>query len=213
MTRTPVIALAVTALALTLAACSATPEDSPSGSAPAPEPAPTVTVTVTETPDAVATPDYGFTFFEQAELGHTFAEASAALNMPVAGAMECPYYGSVWDTQLATTWAYTDSLDPGAPIELFYTQQFLGSPSDSWPRNAEGVGIGSTQAEILAAYPDAVAGVVEDLGAGTINTLTVEDPDSDSKYVFGFSWDNPTVDLLQWGPNAGGQWSHLCGGF
>lgn len=213
MNRTPVLALAVTAFALTLAACSPTPEDTPSGSAPAPEPAPTVTVTVTATPEAVATPDYGFTFFEQAQLGDSFAEASAALNMPVGGAMECPYYGSVWDTQLAITWAFTSPADPGGEIELFYTQQYLGSPSDSWPRNAEDVGIGSTQAELMAAYPAAVAGVVEDLGAGTILTITVEDPDSDSKYVFGFSSGSSTVDLLQWGPNAGGQWSHLCGGF
>lgn len=44
-----------------------------------------------------------------------------------------------------------------------------------------------------------------DLGAGDIDTITVDDPDSDSG--------STTVDLLQWGPDAGTQWSHLCGGF
>lgn len=212
MSRKPLYALLTVAFVASVAACSPPADDTPvTSGAPAPEPA--VTITVTETPEAVEAPDYGFTFFEQARLGHSFAQASAALHMPIGGPAECPYYAPLWNTELATTWAYTDPVHGDGTIELFYAQQFLGSPTDSWPRNAEGVGIGSTKAEILAAYPDAVAGVVEDMGVGTINTLTVEDPDSDSKYVFGFSWDSPTVDLLQWGLHAGGQWSHLCGGF
>lgn len=64
----------------------------------------------------------------------------------------------------------------------------------------------------MAAFPTAVLGSMTDLGAGDITTITVDDPDSDSKYVYGFSGGS-TVDLLQWGPEAGHQWSHLCGGF
>lgn len=211
LSAVPLIAVSV----LALAACTGGGEIESSSGAPVP-PAPTVTIAVTVTPEPPAPttrPDFGFTFFEEAQLGQSFDQASAALRMPLAGLDECPYYGPVWITQLATTYAFTDFDNPNGPITLFYAQQFLGSPSDSWPRNAEGVGLGSTQAEILAAYPDAVVGAMTDLGAGDITTITVADPDSDSKYVFGITSGAPAVDLLQWGANAGGQWSHLCGGF
>ena len=49
-------------------------------------------------------------------------------------------------------------------------------------------------------------------GTGRIE-LVSDDPDSDSKYVFGISDGSAVVDLLQWGPGAGTQWSHLCTGF
>jgi hypothetical protein len=88
----------------------------------------------------------------------------------------------------------------------------LATSTAAYPRNAEGVGIGSTQAEVMAAFPTAVLGSMTDIGAGDITTITVDDPDSDSKYVYGFNGSS-TVNLLQWGPGAGNQWSHLCGGF
>jgi hypothetical protein len=199
--------------AVLLAACSGGPGDSPSASAPEPEPVPTVTVTATATPEPETAPDFGFTFFEQANVGDTFAEAGAALHMPVIGMDACPYYGAVWNTDAASTYAFTDFEDPGAGIEFFYTLGLTGTASDPWPRNAEGVGVGSTQAEVLAAYPDAVVEEANDLGVGDLTRILVEDPDSDARYAFAFYPGSSTVDLLQWGINAGGQWSHLCGGF
>jgi len=185
-----------------------------SPSAPVGEPAPTVTVTVTPTAaPAEASADYGFTFFEEAQLGGTWAEISDQLNYPVAGLDDCPYYGPVWNTELGTTYAYTSAEAPDSGVTLFYTQRFLAPEGAPFPRNAEGVGIGSTQAEVLAAYPDAVVSTLRDLGAGDLTIITVEDPDSESRYAFALSAGNPTVDLLQWGIDAGGQWSHLCGGF
>lgn len=200
---------------LILAACSGG-ETPASSDAPAPA-APTVTITVTAEPEPAGEPaapraDFGFTYFEEAEIGHTFAQAGAALGMPVAGNEVCDFYGAIWNTEIATTYAFTDSRNPGGGITFFYTQQFLGSPSDSWPRNPEGLGIGSTKEQVLAAYPSATVGSVEDMGAGQITTITVDDAASGSRYVFGFSGDGPTADLLQWGPGAGTQWSHLCGG-
>lgn len=212
-TRGLAAVIGIGVLSALLAGCSGDPGADPTASAPEPEPVPTVTVTATETAEAQTAPDFGFTFFEQAQLGHTFAQAGAALHMPVIGMDSCPYYGAIWVTDAASTYAYTDAGNPGSGISLFYTIGLTGTASDPWPRNAEGVGVGSTQAEVLAAYPDAVTTSMTDLGAGDLTVITVDDPDSDSRYAFGFYAGSTTVDLLQWGQHAGGQWSHLCGGF
>jgi len=134
---------------------------------------------------------------------------SAALGFSVAGPAECPNYLPLDGTTDSITWYFTDDLGHG--FAVFYSQARSGI--GVYPRNAEGVGIGSTQAELLAGYPSAVVGTTHDLGAGDITTVTVDDPSSDSQYVFGFSSGSSTVDLLQWGLLAGNQWSHLCGGF
>lgn len=192
------------------------------GCAPAPVPTPDEPPPASETPIPAATPvvdpvveraDYGFTYFEEAELGGTWEEMSAQLHYPVAGIPECPYYGEMWGTGLVGTYAFMDSIDMAAGARFFYTMQGSAPATASFPRNAEGVGVGSTQAELLAAFPDAAVGSMTDLGAGDLTTVTVDDPDSDSKYVYGFSGSSTTVDLFQWGPDAGNQWSHLCGGF
>lgn len=78
------------------------------------------------------------------------------------------------------------------------------------PRNAEGVGVGSTQAEVLAAYPAAVVDAYEDISVGPMTRITVDDPDSDANYVFALTDGSPVVNLLQWGSTTGGQWAHLC---
>ncbi len=183
---------------------------SPPTATPTPVPAVTVTVTPTPTPTPERA-DYGFTFYEDAQLGSTFDGMSAELGYPVAGLAECTYYGPVDNLADHNTYAFLDSRDASVGSTFFYT---LAQPDTAtYPRNAEGVGVGSTQAELLAAYPSAVVGTHHDLGAGDIATVTVDDPDSDSRYVFGFSEGSSTVDLLQWGTDAGGQWSHLCGGF
>src|SRR5690606_13721183 len=119
---------------------------------------------------------------------------------------DCPHYGAVWNTELATTYAFTDPDSPAGGVTFFYTNRFLAPDGSPFPRNAEGVGVGSTQAEVLAAYPGATVGVHEDLGAGLLSVITVDDADTDSKYVFAFYEGSTTVDLLQWGPSAGNQW-------
>ena len=194
---------------ISLTACgiaAPTPTASPSES-PSPIPSPTATAAVGA--------DYGFTFFEEAQLGSTFAQLGEQLHYPVGAFDGCPYYASVWQTELAVTTAFTDPENPGAGVSFFYTNILLAQPGDPFPRNAEGIGIGSTQAQVLAAYPSAIQGDITDLGAGPIHTITVEDPDSDAKYVFGTTDGATSVDLLQWGDGdaVGVQWSHLCGGF
>ncbi|MBX9472993.1 hypothetical protein [Microcella sp.] len=176
-------------------------------------PAPTVTVTVTPTaetePEALA--DFGFTYFRGGQLGAAdFATFSTQFGSPVTGIAECPWYAQVEEhSPDAWTYAFTDpeGVDPG--ILFFYTQDFSGG-SAPMPRNPEGVGVGSTQAEVLAAYPGAVVDAYEDISVGPMTRITVDDPDSDSMYVFALTDGSPVVNLLQWGTIAGGQWAHLC---
>ncbi|MEO6942503.1 MAG: hypothetical protein ABI238_04995 [Terrimesophilobacter sp.] len=191
-----------------LAGCTPAPSSSAS-----PEPVPTVTVTVTPAP--VAEPDYGFTFFHAATIGSSWAQMSAQLHMPVGPFDGCPWYGTVWSTELASTTAFLDSRNPATGATFFYTNYLLATSGASFPRNSEGVGVGSSKSEVLAAYPSAVVDTYTDLGAGNMTRITVAEPSSGSKYVFAItgSAGANVVDLLQWGPGAGSQWSHLCTGF
>ncbi|MEO8094638.1 MAG: hypothetical protein ABI632_06865 [Pseudolysinimonas sp.] len=206
MKKLPLLVTAA-AVVVMLAGCVGSPVV-PSGS---PTPSATVTPTTSATPTPAARADFGFTYFENADLGSTFDQMSTQLGRPVAGITECPWYGPVDATDPHITYAFLDSRDASVGTTFFYSLAYPGVTT--YPRNAEHVGLGSTQAELLAAYPTAVVGSTHDLGAGDIATVTVQDPSSPAKYVFGFNGDTGTVDLLQWGSAPGTQWSHLCEGF
>lgn len=200
--------IAISAILLT----GCTPPGIP-GASGSPEPVPTVTVTVTPAP--VAVPDYGFTFFHGATLGSNWAQMSTQLHYPVGPFDGCPWYGPLWQTQLGLTNAFLDSRNPAAGTTFFETEYFDTASVATFPRNAEGIGVGSTKSQVLAAYPSAVVDSYNDIGAGDMTRITVADAASGSKYVFAiFGAAGPdVVDHMQWGPGAGTQWSHLCSGF
>jgi len=170
-----------------------------------PSPTPTPTPTPTET---VALADFGFNYFGAAQIGAAdVATLEAQLGGPVGIEEICPWYPEVGKHgTYAQTYAYLDDADG---VLFFYTTE-LGNDGDM-PRNSEGVGVGSTEAEILAAYPDAVIDdAFEDISLGPLRRIIIEDPASDSKYVFAAPPGSDFYGLLQWGPQAGGQWAHLC---
>jgi hypothetical protein len=201
--------VAAVAAAFLISGCTPMPAGDPTTA-----PVATVTVTATPAPDSPGErPDFGFTFFEEAQIGATWDELSDQLNYPVTGYEVCPHYGVVWQTDTMYTHAMMDTSDMAAGVFLFYSEIGIADPASHFPRNAEGVGLGSTQAEVVAAYPDAVVGAYSDITRGDLTTITVEDPDGDNRYVFALTTGSTVVDLLQWGlPGTGGQWGHLCDG-
>lgn len=174
-------------------------------------PAPTVTVTVTPTPTPTPEGDFDATSLRGASIDSAdFAALGTALGTTVTGIAECPWYAEVETYGPdAATYAFTDpdGVDPG--ILFFYTQDFSGG-APGLPRTGEGVGAGSTQAEVLAAYPSAVVDSYTDESVGLLTRLTVEDAASGSRIVFALTDGSPVVNLVQWGTRAGGQWAHLC---
>lgn len=208
MTRRAITLAAI----LALAAC--TPPDPTSSGSAGPVPTVTVTASPSAAPAAPEAPDFDFTHFEGAQIGSTWSQMSTQIGVEVGGAYDCPWFGSLWSTELVNTWAFTDASNPTAPSRFFLTYRSLESTTGPYPRNAEGVGVGSTQAELLAAYPAAAVSSWRDEAAGDLTQVTVPDPSSSSRYIFAFSSGETRADMLMWGtdPNMGGQWGHLCSG-
>jgi hypothetical protein len=93
-------------------------------------------------------------------LGGSFEDARLRLGVPDAPAGEdrCPWFASAGDPQTLMTYVIAGTPDGvTADDEIISVSiQGDGSASDS-PTTAEGVGLGSSEADVAAAYPDATA--------------------------------------------------------
>src|SRR5690606_36385096 len=100
---------------------------------------------------------------------------------------------------------------PGDAIFMF-RMSWLGDPSAApnfeIPFTAEGISIGSTAAQVLAAYPDATQIVREDMAAGSRNQIVVA-VTPQLTYVFDVT--DGSVNTMYWGEQlAMGAQAELC---
>lgn len=213
--RTSVVVAIVASALLLLTACTPTEPVAVEPTVEATEAAES-TPSPTPTPEALA--DFDIDRFREATLDLPDpAAVGAALGGLAAQYEECPWYplieqyGEYSSTSafFATDFFGATDLEPN--VRFFYTIVGDEVVPPGMPRNPEGVGVGSTHDEIRAAYPGAVEQFESAEGNGDLVTFTVSRPGTDSVYVFASDSSHPgVINLLQWSPDAGGQWSHLC---
>jgi hypothetical protein len=213
--------------ALTLAGCGGSSNDSPTSSGataspsatatvaatpsptPTPSPSPSPSATVAADPcndpnvSTVGLPAVDFDRYQYYCIGMSFEDASAAAGWQTVGDAVCPWYstlGAMSDYGFYVG-AMTRPDDPGADIYLF-RMRWAGTPADvaafDPPATAAGISLGSTIAEITAAYPAASAVVVNDMARGPRNHLLVTGP---SGGTYDFDVTEGYVTDMYWGMN------------
>jgi len=171
-------------------------------------PAPTVTVTVTASPEDF--PEYDYDRLFNIHIGDTHAEASAAMGYPIVGEDICPWVSFVVSDDTISFWisALTRVDNPaGTPFDTFL-MRYYGDINANYvfPRNAEGIGIGSTVAELQAAYPTMYATDPNDSYAG-ISYFVVEGPGGNN---YRFYAPDGKVTMVFWGPGLSMQPGDIC---
>lgn len=144
----------------------------------------------------------------------SFAEATQAMPGPtVAGQPECPWYAEVLsiDNPGLYVAAVTFPDNPGGEIFLF-RMIWTGNPADAAsfeaPATQAGVSVGSTTAEVNAAFPSATAVTIDDPSRGPRDQLVVAGPSGNS-IVFDVT--SGRVDAMYWGKRiSNGAAGELC---
>lgn len=191
------------------ATTSTTPSPSPS---PSPSPKSTTSPATfgppvgnpCDTPGASAAglPAIDFNRYVDICLGMSFSEASAAMRGPtVAGEAMCPWYAEILtiDDPGLYVAAVSYPEKPGDEIFLF-RMIWDGDPADAAsfaaPATQAGISVGSTKADVKAAYPSANAVTIDDPSRGPRNQLVVAGPAGNSMV---FDVTSGRVDAVYWG--------------
>jgi hypothetical protein len=222
-------ALAAALAVVALAGCTSTPaETSPSAS-----PSPSVTHSATPSPSATPSetaaaaaecptwtddPDdtvsaIGPISFAGVCIGQSFDEAIAT-GAPVTAPEQCPWYGQLvaQDDPGFYVTALSDPSDPGARINFFILYWFA-DPADAasfeMPSTAEGITIGSTTDEVMAAYPTASEVTFDDIARGSRTQLVVP---TSATTTYNFDVVDGVVTEISWGEglSEGGPNGDLC---
>lgn len=192
MTRTPTMRAAALLGALTiaigLAGCASeaptqTPSTAPGGtSTPIDSPSPSTTENASPDPDDLSTWVITESGIGPVELGADFDETTAML--PTWTVDENCSWAAYWNAPDQSLSAYyaQDSEEPSGVTTIDLAASADTAAPDDVPRTAEGIGIGSTRDEVLAAHPDA-AEQTPTIGGGTL--LRVGSP-ADGAIFFAF---------------------------
>lgn len=225
------LAAAVSASVLALSACAGSSElASPTPSAtstpvestapsPSPSATPQATSTALDCPTWSDDPDFtaaaiGPISFAGVCVGQSFTEA-AATGAPITSPDACPWYGQLvaQDDPGFYVSALSDPADPGASIEFFVLYWFA-DPADAasyeMPATAEGITIGSSAADVVAAYPAATELTFDDIARGSRTQVIAPTSESTS---YNFDIVDGVVTEISWGENLteGGPNGDLCG--
>ncbi len=170
-----------------------------SSSAPVatPSSAPVVTPSPSPSPDAA---EIDFDRFTDIYVGMTFAEASAASGIAIQGEAMCPWFANIVVDDPVGLYVGTVSPIEAAGSEIwFFRMLWLDDPAlapADLPSTTEGITIGSTQAEVVAAYPSATLTTVDDISRGTRTFYLVPGP-SDLTLIFDIQ--SGLVSEITWG--------------
>lgn len=202
----------------------ATTAPSPTSPSPATSPSsPDPTPTPTAWADALACPTYDDGLdvdyvaidshrYSAICTGMTFAEASAAVpDWELEPEAICPWVAEVVAADPLYLQAISDPEDPTGPIRLFrmiYLADPETAPPHEVPATAEGVSIGSSVADVVAAYAHARQVVHDDPSRGTREQYVVDDG---ANHWLVFDIVGEVVSEMTWGIDLpGGIAGELC---
>ncbi|MFO7244926.1 MAG: hypothetical protein DIU73_008620 [Actinomycetes bacterium] len=146
--------------------------------------------------------------------GMSFEEASGTYaGPPLTGHEFCPWLAPI--VAIDDPGLYVDAVSrpdaPGAEIFLFrmaWYGDLAAASSFEVPRNAEGISVGSTTAEVLAAYPGATQVSVDDMALGPREQIVVPVTD---EYTYVFDVTDGRVSFMYWGEGiSSGATAELC---